>query len=220
MLARMTQFKCVLCAVLFIVIPLSFSGAQSNYPETIAVFQTAYQNEIQAHVSYLAYAQKALSENYPNIAHLFGALASSESIHARNFKQCLSDLNIEVREPKTEIKVSSTKENLKNATQVELQEIDQRYPQFVEKIRSEKHEVAIRNLTYAWESEKQHRDLIEKIRSGTGFLFGLLASRIEDKPFRYFVCQTCGSTIREPPKEACPICGLPASQYKEIERIK
>jgi len=194
--------------------------AQSNYPETIAVLQTAYQNEIQAHVSYQAYAQKALSENYPSIAHLFLALASSESIHARNFKQCLSDLYFEVREPKAEIKVSSTKENLKNATQVELQEIDQRYPQFIQKIKSEKHEVALRNLTYAWESEKQHRALIEKIESGTGFLFGLLASRIEDKPFRYFVCQTCGSTIRELPKEACPICSVPASQYKEIERIK
>ena len=194
--------------------------AQSNYPETIAVLQTAYQNEIQAHVSYQAYAQKALSENYPSIAHLFLALASSESIHAHNFKQCLSDLYFEIREPKAEIKVSSTKENLKNATQVELQEIDQRYPQFIQKIKSEKHEVALRNLTYAWESEKQHRNLIEKIRSGTGFLFGLLASRIEDKPFRYFVCQTCGSTIRELPKEACPICSVPASQYKEIERIK
>ena len=194
--------------------------AQSNYPETIAVLQTAYQNEIQAHVSYQAYAQKALSENYPSIAHLFVSLASSEAMHARNFRQCLSDLNIEVSEPKAEIKVSSTKENLKNATQVELQEIDQRYPQFIQKIKSEKHEVALRNLTYAWESEKQHRALIEKIESGTGFLFGLLASRIEDKPFRYFVCQTCGSTIRELPKEACPICSVPASQYKEIERIK
>jgi rubrerythrin len=194
--------------------------AQSNYLETIAVLQTAYQNEIQAHVSYLAYAQKALSEKYPNIAHLFLALASSESVHARNFSQCLSDLNIEVREPKMEIKVSSTKENLKNATQVELQEIDQRYPQFVERIRSEKHEVAIRSLTYAWESEKQHRDLIEKIRSGTGILFGLLASRMEERPFRYFVCQACGSTMREPPKEACPICSVPASQYREIEKAE
>jgi len=194
--------------------------AQSNYPETIAVLQTAYQNEIQAHVSYLAYAQKALSEKYPNIAHLFLALASSESVHARNFSQCLSDLNVEVTEPKVEIKVSSTKENLRNATRMELQEIDKRYPQFIERITSEKHEVALRRLTYAWESEKQHRTLIEKIESGTGILFGLLASRIEGKPFRYFVCQTCGSTIRELPTEACPICGVPASQYKEIERIK
>ena len=219
MLPRTIQFRFILC-VLIVFIPMALVHAQSNYPETIAVLQTAYQNEIQAHFAYLAYAEKAVSENYPNIAHLFISLASSEAMHARNFRQCLSDLNIEVREPKTEIKVSSTKENLKNATQVELQEIDQRYPQFVEKIRSEKHEVAIRNLTYAWESEKQHRALIEKIRSGTGILFGLLASRIEERPFRYFACQTCGSTIRELPKEACPICSVPASQYKEIEKIK
>ena len=220
MLARTTQFQWILC-VLIIFISLSIVDAQSNYPETKAVLQTAYQNEILAHVAYLAYAEKALSENYPNIAHLFISLASSESIHARNFKQQLSDLGIEAKErPKSEIKVSSTKENLKNATQVELEEINQRYPQFVEKIRSENHEAALRTLTYAWESEKQHRDIIEKISSATGILFGVLASRIEKTPTRYFVCQPCGSTMNELPRDACPICKSPVSQYKEIERIK
>jgi hypothetical protein len=83
MLARMIQFQFILC-VLIVFIPMALIHAQSNYPEAIGVLQTAYQNEIQAHFAYLAYAEKAVSENYPNIAHLFNSLASSEAIHARN----------------------------------------------------------------------------------------------------------------------------------------
>jgi len=71
-----------------------------------------------------------------------------------------------------------------------------------------------------WESEKQHRDLIQKIESGTGVLFGVLTRAIEKRPTRSFVCQNCGSTLQELPKDICPICKSPISQYKEVERIK
>ena len=220
MLSKMIRFQ--MAGFFFVVlITISFANAQSKYPETIAALQVAYRGEIQAHLNYMAYAQKADSENYPNIGHLFVSLATSESIHARNFKKALSDLGVDVKEmPKPEIKVSSTKENLKNATQVELQEIDQKYPQLVEKIKPENHEAAIRNISYAWESEKQHRDLIQKIQSGTGILFGVLTRTIEKTPTRYFVCQNCGSTLVELPKDICPICRGSVSEYKVLERIK
>ena len=207
--------------LLFFPILIPLVSAQPKYPETISVLQNAYAGEIQAHLTYQAYAQKAISENYPNIAHLFVSLAASESIHARNFKQLLSDLKIEMKQaPKLEMKVSTTKENLKNATQVELQEIDQKYPQSIEKIKPDKHDEAIQKITYAWESEKQHRELIKKIESGTGMLFKMLAGIIEKTPNRYFVCQECGSTITELPKDVCPICKSPLSKYKEVERIE
>ena len=67
-------------------------SAQAECPETIAVLQTLYQDEVQASKNYQAYAQKAVSENYPNIARLFVSIAISESIHARNFKDLISDL--------------------------------------------------------------------------------------------------------------------------------
>jgi rubrerythrin len=118
--------------------------AQSKYSQTIAVLQDLYSDEMKAHLTYLAFNQKALSEDYPNIAHLFVALATSESIHALNFKQLLAELKVEVKEmPQPEIEVSSTKKNLRYATQVELKEIDQRYPQFIDRIKRENHEAAI-----------------------------------------------------------------------------
>ena len=220
MLKKAITFQ-ILLSILIVFVQASFVDAQIKYPETINILQTVYRDEIQAHLTYLAYAEKAISENYPNIAHLFISLATSESIHARNFKQLLIDLKVELKEfPKPEIKVSTTKENLKSATQVELQEIDHGYPQLIEKVRPEGHEAAIRYITYAWESEKQHRELVKKIESGTGILFKTLSRILEKTPNRYFVCHECGSTIRELPEVACPICKSSVSNYKEIERVK
>ena len=207
----------LLGGILFITLILPLVDAQTRYPKTISVLKMAYEGEIRAFHTYMEYAQKANSEDYPNIANLFVALASSEWIHARNVRTLLLELGAEVSEAQIpKIKVSSTKKNLKKATKVELSEIDTKYPQFIDQIESEHFEAAIRNITYAWLSEKQHRDLIEKIRSGTGMLFGLLAKKIEDSPTQYFVCQNCGSTLTELPEDACPICKGSVSRYKKL----
>ena len=66
--------------------------AQPKFSETILALQMAYASEIQAHLNYVRYAEKARLDNYPAIAHLFNSFATSESFHARNFKQVLSDL--------------------------------------------------------------------------------------------------------------------------------
>jgi len=48
----------------------------------------------------------------------------------------------------------------------------------------------------------------------------MMAGFIEKTPNRYFVCQECGPTITELPKDVYPICKSLASQNKEKERIK
>jgi rubrerythrin len=194
---------------------------EEKYPETIAILQNLYREEILTCLAYSAYAPKAMSENYPNIAHLFSAFMVSESIHAHNFKTLLSDFGVEVEVfSKPEIKASSTKKNLKHATMMELRHIDQVYPNSIEKMSPENHKPTIWNATNAWEGEKQHRDLINKIKSCTGMLFSLLAKFIEKTPSQFFVCQTCGSTVRELPKEICVICKKPVSYHKKIETIR
>ena len=220
MVTKVIQFQ-VFVLILIVFIQVSFVDAQTKYPETISVLQAAYQNEIQAYLNYMAYAQKAKSESYPNLSYLFVSFATAESIHARNFKQILSNLGVEVKEMATpKVKVSGTRVNLKSALDFEMLDIDQRYPQLIEKGKSETHEVALRNLNYAWDTEKQHRDLIQKMQSGTGIFFGILAKKIEETSFQYFVCLTCGSTMIEFPDRVCPICKSPASQSKEVERLK
>ena len=192
--------------------------ADSKYSATIQILQNLYKDELQAFHNYRAYARKAETENHPNIAKLFVAFATSESIHARNFKAVLSELGAEPqKQPELKVEVSSTKKNLNRATKVELEEIDKKYPQFIETLKSEDHEAAIQFTTYAWESEKQHRDLIKRIKSGTGIFFGLLKKEFNESPTDYFVCQNCGSTLTEIPNATCPICGGSATNYKKID---
>ena len=205
------------CFIAFLVLK-NLLHAESSYSETIEILQTLYEDEIQAFHNYRAYARKAESENHPNIAKIFVAFATSESIHARNFKKILSELGAEPQKlPEFRVEVSSTKKNLNRATRVELEEIDKKYPHFVETLKSENHEAAIQFATYAWESEQQHRDMIKRIESGTGIFFGLLKKEFQETLTDYFVCQNCGSTLTEIPNATCPICGGSASNYQKID---
>jgi rubrerythrin len=192
--------------------------AAGNYPVTIAALKDAVRDEARACQTYKAYSQKAYEENYSGIARLFTALATSESIHAANFNTILTDLgSTPPKIPAETMDVGSTRANLKRATEVELQEIDTKYPGILDRLAPEHHEAAMRFITYAWKAEQQHRALIQKIRSATGFFFYLLARRIEDTKADFIVCQYCGSTLTAIPPDVCPICGKPATWYKKIE---
>lgn len=219
------QYKSFFSVFLFVVVivlaglsPLALS--ENNYPLTTSLINTALQDEARAHQTYIVYSRKAAEENYPGIAKLFIALATSESIHAANFRKILVDLGVAVQEmPKITVKVESTKANLKKSTKVELDDIDRKYPEIIEKINPENHKEAIRYITYAWESEKQHRGLIKEIKSGTGIFFNFLARKIEDTYADFVVCKNCGSTLMELPLESCPICGKSVAFYKKIELV-
>jgi rubrerythrin len=216
------RFLLIVTGCLLIVSGPTFSfDIQGKYPYTISVLQTVYQYEKEVARTYQVYAQKALSEDYPNISYLFTSFAASESIHARNFRQLLTDLGVEARElPAGDINVSRTRENLKNAAERELKDIDSAYPRFIGQIESEGHEKALKVFAQTLESEKQHRDDLQKIRSGAGILFGLLAGAIESKTKRYFVCQVCGALADALQKDVCPICHTANPPYTEVRRIR
>ena len=213
---------CVFNIKLLIVILLGlFPGAplysaQGNYPKTTEALQARYADEVIAHQKYGAYAEHAQEEGYPAIAHLFRTLAAAEAIHARNFARLLKELNQEPQRPEVTFETSSTREHLQQAATVEADEIDKEYPKILKKIEAENHQEAIRFITYAWKSEQQHRDLILKIKKGASWFFGMLVSKIEGKPTRYYVCQVCGATVVELPANQCPICGHPPSDYTEV----
>jgi len=204
----------VLIVAVLLTAALSPAFAQGPYPDTVAALKSLYGGEMHAMKSYLAFAEKARSEDLPEIAALFDAFAVSESIHARNFKLLLEEMGEGLPTAVPSLKVEDTKENLRYATEVELAEIDTIYPETIERIQAEKHARAATYATYAWRSEKQHRELIREIQSGTGVFFELLKKEFKANPRTYFVCSHCGSTLDELPPDRCPICGGPASNYR------
>ena len=193
--------------------------AQTPYPETVSVMQAVLKGELLVHARYVAYASKARDENYPRIAALALALAASEGIHARNFQKVLMDLGATVFAETPPVAVGDTRTNLHAASTAELEEIDTRYPGFIKRIAPERYEEAISDLTHAWKAEKQHRDLITQLISGSGIFFGVLARTIEGMPVNYFICNRCGSTVPEPelPKDNCPICAGSLSDYSRLD---
>jgi rubrerythrin len=193
------------------------SANPAKYPLTIEAMQERYADEVRAFHKYSAYSHRAIKDGYPNIAYLFTSLASSESVHARNFRQILQGFGVE---PKPvvdmDMKVSSTRNNLKEATTVEAEEINHKYPEILKQIGGENHAKSVEVTTWAWKAEEQHRKLIVKMQKNVVKWWGIVSSRIEESPVTYYVCQVCGSTLVKVPKETCPICGSPASAYKEI----
>lgn len=188
-----------------------------NYSETISVLQELYKAEIIASKTYSEFALKAEGEKYYSVSRLFSALGGSETVHARNFKNILNDLGVEVKNfPDPDIKTSDTKTNLKWALKVELSEIDTNYPNIIKKIKIEGNKRALEDITYAWQSEMQHRDLIKKMKSALGFFFRKIVDKLKEAK-DYHVCQRCGSTFFKLPESPCIICGSPVSMYKQIK---
>jgi rubrerythrin len=190
------------------------------YSKTRQALHNRYIDEVHAHQKYTAYAQKAVADGYPNVGQLFIALAHSEAIHARNFKRLLGELGAKVpMVSRIEIPLTGTKQNILHATAVEKDEIDREYPAILERIRPENHTETINFITYAWKAEKQHRKLLGKMQSAAKKWFSFLIAHIEGEFVTYYVCQVCGSTLTKLPKNRCPICNQPVSNYRAIERL-
>jgi rubrerythrin len=212
----------LIAAVLVLLITGMMSAVYAQpakaYTNTVVALELRYAEEILAHKKYMAYSKQACTEGYPNIAHLFKALAASEGIHARNFSKLLAKLGgkADASIINDKITVKSTKYNLNNAAKVERDEIDREYPKILEGIRSEKHQQAITAINHAWKAEQQHRDLLIKLQRAGVTWFGVIVDKIEGAASHYHVCQVCGSTLTVKPKDKCPICGSPVSRYKTI----
>ena len=192
--------------------------ADDRFPITKAVLKSAYEAEKMAYENYVCYSQKAVEEKYPNIAYLFTAFATSEKIHADNYKRILASMSTGAEEPEFEVIILDTKKNLIKATEGELKKIRKTYPDFLAKLKTESHDQAVINCMYSWKSHQQHKRKINEIRKYSKYFFGHVAKKIEGLKLDFHVCEICGSTIDEAPKTPCDICNMPHTHYSEVER--
>lgn len=194
----------------------NYSGIR--YPLTLTLLKEAYWAEMTASRHYDGYIQKALSEEYPNIAYLFSALSISEKIHADNYKSLIISLGSSIKNKDINVSIKNTKDNLNIAATKELEKINKFYPEIIKKLSTESHNQSVVNCMYSWKSHKQHAAMITDIKKYSGLFFGILAKKIEEMNPNYYVCEICGSTVDEKPETPCEICNYHVSHYQKLDR--
>jgi rubrerythrin len=155
----------------------------------------AFAGESQANRKYLAFAQKADREGYPQVAKLFRAAAEAETVHAHAHLRTLKA-------------VEGTAENLKTAVAGETHEFKAMYPEMIDTAKTEGNKAAERSFTYANEVEKIHAGLYQKALDN-------LDAPAEEVD--YYVCSVCGYTCENEPPETCPVCNAKKSAFFEVK---
>jgi len=164
---------------------------------TIDNLKDAFAGESQANRKYLAFAQKAKADGFPQVAKLFRAAAEAETVHAHAHLRAMGG-------------IKDTVENLKAAISGEGFEYNEMYPGYVEEAQAEGNKPALTSFRNALEVEGIHYGLYNKA----------LAAVMDGQdlpPGRIFVCSVCGNTVYGEAPDKCPVCGVPHGKFFEVE---
>jgi rubrerythrin len=162
--------------------------------KTIENLKDAFAGESQANRKYLAFAKKADSEGYPQIAKLFRAAAEAETVHAHAHLKALKE-------------IGTTAENLKVAIAGETHEFKQMYPKMIEEAEAEGEKAAHRSFKFANEVEEIHAKLYQKALDNMENL----------KEADYYVCSVCGYTCEDEIPESCPVCKAKPNAFFKVD---
>ena len=159
--------------------------------------QSAFAGESQANRKYLAFAKKADAEGLGQIAKLFRAAAEAETVHAHAHFRVMKG-------------VKSTAENLQEAVTGEEFEFKNMYPGFIADAQEEGNKAALNTFQNAMAVEQVHYSLylsaLEKVKEGADL-----------DEAKIYVCSVCGNTVLDEAPEKCPVCGVGADKFSEIE---
>lgn len=153
----------------------------------------AFAGESQANRRYLAFAQQAEKEGYPQVAKLFRAAAAAETVHAHAHLRALKG-------------IGSTAENLQSAIHGETHEFKEMYPGMIAAAQEEGNKEAERSFSFANEVEKIHAGLYQKALDNLG----------RQEQVDYYVCSVCGYTCENEPPDKCPVCGALAKAFSPV----
>ena len=154
---------------------------------TEANVKDALAGESQAHIKYLAFAEKAAAEKLPNAARLFKAASFSEQVHATNHLKTLGG-------------VGATKDNLDAAAGGEGFEVDEMYPAYLAVAQAQGEKTAETYLNAALQAEKVHLALYQAAKRA-------LAAGRDAAGAPVHVCSMCGFTMEGEAPSVCPVCG-------------
>ena len=158
--------------------------------------RAAFAGESRANRKYLAFAQKAEQEGYPQVAKLFRAAAEAETVHAHAHLRVLGG-------------VKDTAANLEDAISGEGHEYQEMYPTFVSEAEAEGNKPAVYSFKNALAVEEIHHNLY------TQALDAVKAGR-DLSTAKIFVCPVCGNTEIGDPPDTCPVCGVAKDKFFEV----
>ena len=182
-------------------------AAAATTTKTLGNLQEAFNGESNAHARYLAFADKAQTDGYLQVAALFRAAAKAEEIHAANHAVVIRKLGGTPRAAIETPVVKDTRENLLAAIKGETYERDVMYPDFLKVARAENQFDAIRTFTYARRAEAEHARLYT---SSESTLESMKAAAT------YYVCTVCGYTTEKLDFQYCPACRNPKDKYVPV----
>ena len=163
--------------------------------DTLQDLKEAFAGESQAYQKYMAFAEKAEKDGFPNIARLFRTTARAELLHAHGHLKAMDG-------------VGDTAANLEAAIAGETYEYQEMYPPMLERAEQAGHP-ARKMFGYAVKAEAVHAELyrraLEAARAGRDLT-----------ETRFYLCPVCGHIEFGEPPERCPICGLPGEKYVDV----
>jgi rubrerythrin len=155
--------------------------------------KAALAGESQAHIKYLAFADKAAAENLPNVARAFKANAYAEQVHATNHLKTLGG-------------IGTTKDNLSAAVGGENFEVEEMYPAYIAVAQAQGEKTPEMFFNWALAAEKVHAGVYREARTAVG-----TGRDIDFKPVH--VCPVCGFTMEGEAPDKCPVCGTPKDKF-------
>ena len=179
----------------------------------------AINGETNAKLKYELFAEQAEKENCLEIAHLFRAISSAESIHIKNHIQAIakitnSEVNVneivKINEDELKKQVKDTRNNLIQAIAGETFEFKEMYKSFIKDAKREDLYLAEFSFDLARKAEIVHSKLyiayLKKLDKKENF-----------EPIDIYVCSICGNVeLREAPK-TCPNCDHDQKFFKKID---
>lgn len=154
----------------------------------------AFAGESQANRKYLAYADKADKEGFPQAAKLFRAAAAAETIHAHAHLRNAG-------------KIGDTMANLHDAMGGETYEFTSMYPQMIKDAEAEGKKAIQKYFEWVNEVEEVHAKLYKKAIDAQG--------KADDVD--YYICSVCGYTHEGPHSDKCPVCNANASAFFKVD---
>lgn len=162
--------------------------------KTMKGLAEAFAGESQANRKYLAFAEQADKDGYPQAAKLFRAAAEAETGHAHTHLRNMGG-------------IKSTKENLEAAIAGETHEFEVMYPEFIAYAKEENQQTALRGFELANAAEEVHAQLYKKA----------LANINNEVITDLYLCKVCGYIHEGSAPDVCPICKAKAAAFKKVD---